>query len=54
MDWELVFWVVAPFVLIGLVLVTSAVAEYRENKKRRWRREHADDFNKDIWDASWG
>lgn len=53
MDYELLFWIVAPIALPLLVLVRSALRMRAEDRKREWNKLHADDFNKDIWEESW-
>lgn len=53
MDYELLFWIVAPVALPLLVLVWSALRMRAEDRKREWNKLHADDFNKDIWEESW-
>jgi hypothetical protein len=50
MDYELIFWVAAPFVLIAAVFLCAWWKERRAERARRWEEEHADDFNKDLWE----
>jgi hypothetical protein len=50
MDYELIFWVVAPFVLMGIIIGRMYLQARRSQQKADWEREHADDFNKDIWE----
>lgn len=50
MDWELIFWVVSPFVLIAAIFLCAGWKEWKAAEARRWEEEHADDFNKDLWE----
>jgi hypothetical protein len=50
MDYELIFWVTAPFVLIATIFLRAWWKERRAERARRWEEEHADDFNKDLWE----
>lgn len=50
MDYELIFWVTAPFVLIATIFLCAGWKERKAEKARRWKKEHADDFNKDLWE----
>ena len=50
MDYELIFWVAAPFVLIAAILLYTEWKEWKAEEARRWEEEHADDFNKDLWE----
>lgn len=50
MDYELIFWVTAPFVLFALLVVRELWLDWKEEAERRWNKEHADDFNKDLWE----
>lgn len=51
MDYELIFWVVAPvlaFVLLVMVSFTKDIKEIDEFRQKQKAREHEDDFNKDL------
>lgn len=43
MDYELIFWVAAPFVLVAGIFLCAWWKDWRAE-------EHADDFNKDLWE----
>ena len=47
MDYELIFWVTAPFVLGFGILLHGLLKDRAERYNRNWEREHCDDFNKD-------
>lgn len=50
MDYELIFWVCAA-VVIPIILIGFVAYRIRSNERaEEWRREHADDFNKDLWE----
>lgn len=49
MDYELLFWTVAP-VALPLLLVWSALRMRAEDRRREWNKLHADDFNKEFWE----
>lgn len=53
MDWELIFWVVSPFVVVGSVFIFGYLQEEKHLNKKRKQREQMDDFNKDFWDENW-
>jgi hypothetical protein len=50
MDYELIFWVIAPFVLIAAIFLRTWWKDRKAEKAGRWAKEHADDFNKDLWE----
>lgn len=50
MDYELIFWVAAPFVLVAGIFLGAWWKERKAEKASRWAEEHADDFNKDLWE----
>lgn len=50
MDYELIFWVTTPFVLIVGIFLHAWWKERKAEKANRWEEEHADDFNKDLWE----
>ena len=47
MDWELIFWVAAPIVLVVGGVIAEIVKERRDWNRKRWEWEHQDDWNKD-------
>lgn len=48
MDYELIFWVTTPFVLIAGIFLLAWWKSWKTEKAGRWAEEHADDFNKDL------
>lgn len=50
MDYELIFWVAAPFVLIAGIFAYGLFRDWAEEKNCRWEEEHGDDWNKDVWE----
>lgn len=53
MDWELIFWVTSPIVAILSIFVYGYLQDKKYlDKKKNWQ-EHADDFNKDLWEEDW-
>lgn len=48
MDWELLWWLVVPPLLIigGIILEVRKMK--REQDRKDWEWEHQDDFNKDL------
>lgn len=50
MDYELIFWVAAPFVFIAGIFLRALWKDWKAEKASRWAKEHADDFNKDLWE----
>jgi hypothetical protein len=47
MDWELIFWIAAPIVLLGGGIITEWLKERRDWNRKQWEWEHQDDWNKD-------
>lgn len=47
MDWELIFWIAAPIVLVGSGIIAEWLKERREWNRKQWEWEHQDDWNKD-------
>ena len=47
MDWELIFWIAAPIVLLGGGIIAECLKERRDWNRKQWEWEHQDDWNKD-------
>lgn len=48
MDWELLWWLVVPPLLIIGGIVWECIKEKRAQDRKDWEWEHQDDFNKDL------
>lgn len=50
MDFELIFWLCAVAVLPVVAFGALVCRDYMNDRARQWRREHADNFNMDVWE----
>lgn len=48
MDWELIWWLVVPPLLLLVGFILEGRKMKREQDHKDWEWEHQDDFNKDL------